>query len=64
AWLTPLIMSDLDDSRPIALYFCLIGAAIFRTWSVAVKKYKAMLVSIGLTRSGTTSRYVSERAGR
>ena len=64
AWLTPFVMNSFDDGRPIAMYYCLIGLAVFSTWSVAIKKYKAMLVSIGLTRSGTTNKYVSERAGR
>ena len=64
AKLTPYVMTAFDDGRPIIMYYCLIGLAIFSTWSVAITKYKAMLVSIGLTRSGTTNKYVSERAGR
>ena len=64
SFLTPLVMTKFDDGRPVMMYYCLIGLAIFSTWSVAIKKYKAMLVSIGLTRSGVTNKYVSERAGR
>ena len=64
AWLTPVVMTEFDDGRAIGMYYFLIGAAVFRTWSVAIKEYKAMLLSIGLTRSGITNKYVSERAGR
>ncbi len=63
AWLTPHVLTS-DEGRLVSTYFILIGLGIVTTWSTAIKKYKAMLVSIGLTRSGTTNKYVSERAGR
>ena len=64
AFLTPAVLYDSEEGKTIAYYFALIGLAIFSTWSVAIAKYKAMLVSIGLTRSGTTSRFVRERQDR
>lgn len=64
AWLTPAILENVDDGRTVALYFTIIGFAIYWAWSTAIKKYKAMMVSIGLTTSSTTSKFVRERAGR
>ena len=64
AWLTPALLEHADDGRIFGMYFMLTGFGIYKTWSVAIKKYKAMMVSIGLTTSNTTSKFVRERAGR
>lgn len=64
AWLTPALLEHADDGRIFGMYFMLTGLGIYKTWSVAIKKYKAMMVSIGLTTSNTTSKFVRERAGR
>ena len=64
AYLTPAVITYADEGKDIFVYFGLIGLAIYHTWFTAIKKYKAMLVSIGLTRSGTTSRFVRERQDR
>ncbi len=64
AFLTPVIMENADDGRIIYTYFAMAGFGIYATWSAAIKKYKAMMVSIGLTTSSTTSRFVRERSGR
>ncbi|MCR5249479.1 MAG: hypothetical protein K6E50_02600 [Lachnospiraceae bacterium] len=63
AFLTPLVMKHADDGRVIGAYFGAIGLGIWGTWTGAIKRYKAMMVSIGLTSSKTTSRFVRERAG-
>ena len=63
AYLTPVLMEDGDDGRLVIAYFGAIGIALYSIWSGAIKKYKAMMVSIGLTTSGKISRFVRERAG-
>ena len=61
AHLTPAVIQYSDDGRIIGFYVSAIGLAIYSTWSIAIKKYKAMITSIGLTRSSTTSKFVRER---
>lgn len=60
-YLTPAVLEYSDNGRVVGFYVSAIGLAMYSTWSIAIKKYKAMMTSIGLTRSGTTSRYVKER---
>lgn len=65
--LTPYVMNSIDgdDSEKIVgAYFAGIAAALYRTWPVAIQKYKALMLSIKLTRSKTTSRFVRERTER
>ena len=64
---TPYVMnlgSSNDRGKIFALYWTGIGAALVRTWPVAIRKYKALMLSIKLTKSKTTSRFVRERTER
>lgn len=63
AYLTPGVL-DSDEGRIVGGYFSIVGLAIYSTWSIAIKKYRALLKSIGLTQSGTTSKFVRERADK
>ena len=63
----PYIMnmrSSSDTGKIGGLYFAGIFAALCRTWPVATRKYKALMLSIKLTQSKTTSRFVRERTER
>ena len=63
AWFTPWLMENCDEERIVAAYFMFLGLGIYLTWHNAIKRFKAMKVSIGLTTSGKTSSFVRERAG-
>lgn len=63
AYITPGVL-DSDEGRVVGGYFSIVALAIYSTWSIAISKYKAMLKSIGLTQSGTTSKFVRERADK
>ena len=66
-WLTPLFMGRMytrDDGGLISMFLTVVGTSIYWPWYVAVKKYKEMKISLGLTRSGSNTRLARERAGK
>ncbi|MBR6476899.1 MAG: hypothetical protein IKS85_00485 [Lachnospiraceae bacterium] len=64
AFATNGILTGDVEGKTIAGYFSFLAIAIVFVWKGAVERYRAMQDSVALTRSGTASRFVRERADR
>ncbi|MBP5281558.1 MAG: hypothetical protein J6Z22_03570 [Lachnospiraceae bacterium] len=64
AFATNGILTGDVEGRAVIGYFSILAFAIIFVWKGAIERYRAMQDSVALTRSGTASRFVRERADR